>query len=152
VNTVSPDEANNFNPDQGRCCTEDGFRVYLEGTDAHKWNVSAAQVFAASFMKDPSRQALDPDVIGRKFRIYVRTLIRLYKSQQRTEQSLSLKKRENRRRSRKHNVSLPNIETESSTDKGYSVVLDTPCGCREIYRAPATSGDVGATWSGRDVK
>jgi hypothetical protein len=48
--TVTKDEANDFNPLTGPCCDVNNFRLHLEGTTCDLWNRSAMEVFVEDFL------------------------------------------------------------------------------------------------------
>jgi len=47
----TPEQVASFNPARGPCCTADRFQVDIRGFPKSAWNISAARVFACSFLK-----------------------------------------------------------------------------------------------------
>lgn len=63
-NTVTDQEAGEFNPDFGPCCDNAHFRLYLEGTPRDNWNKSATSVFVQDFLRvHPDYPSHEPAVV-----------------------------------------------------------------------------------------
>ena len=77
---VTRDEAEGYDISQGHPCTKDYFRLYLDGTPAHKWNQAAGIVFTKSFLE--GRPGFEYDQVKKFFAVHLRTLVTNYRKQE----------------------------------------------------------------------
>lgn len=82
-NTVTEEEAGEFNPDLGPCCDRGHFRLHLEGTTCDRWNKSAVRVFVDDFLSThhdyPSHEEMVTKMVEMKTRATVDSMIRDYR-------------------------------------------------------------------------
>jgi hypothetical protein len=82
-NTVTKDEAEEFDPNLGACCDPGHFRLHLEGTTCDRWNKSAAGVFVDIFLRDhheyPPQERAVTRMVEVKTRSAIDSMIRDYR-------------------------------------------------------------------------
>ncbi|KAH7908180.1 hypothetical protein BJ138DRAFT_1013312 [Hygrophoropsis aurantiaca] len=104
------EEIEAFHPDDGPCCTEDRFRVDLNGFPKSAWNVSAAGVFAQSFISaHPECKKKLPEV--KKAWIGHLTGLRTKYKLEKESEKKAAQKAKNRRRERRLQLYYRRIET-----------------------------------------
>lgn len=117
-NTVTKEEAEDFNPDLGPCCDYTEFRLHLEGTPCDSWNKSATSVFVDSFLRIhpdyPSQKEVVKQMVEFKTRAAIESMIRNYRKSKDAHNSAEqdeIKDHKNRRE-RQRKVSPPSLRVQ----------------------------------------
>ena len=93
-----------WDPKRGPCCTVTNFRIDLDGLPRSEWNKSAAEVFAAEYLKCHAGENYTLEYVTEAWLTHVTAIRAQYKLQQSNESEVKLHKVQRRRRQRKHEV------------------------------------------------
>ena len=101
---VSQKEIHAWSPKHGPCCTVTNFCIDLDGLPRSEWNKSAAEVFAAEYLKCHAGENHTLEYITEAWLTRVTAIRAQYKLQQRNESEVKSLKVQRCRRQRKHEV------------------------------------------------
>ena len=93
-----------WDPKRGPCCTVTNFRVDLDGLPRSEWNKSAAEVFAAEYLKRHAGENYTLEYVAEAWLTRVTAIRAQYKMQQYNESEVKSHKIQRRRHQRKHEV------------------------------------------------
>ena len=161
VNTVDPMEAQAFTQlfqsnEGANCCTDESFRIHLEGTPASAWNKSAARIFATSLIESEN---LVDDWETRKcimtaFTTRLRSLRKAYIDAKKPPNVQVELKINHKRYTRKSNVCYFTVGfcCQELSNQTFTVVSSSPRGNLQIPAVKWPPGDAGSTGHRWDVK
>lgn len=111
INLADPDEVAAYNPQSAEeinmmlPCTEDDFKLDLDGLPTSSWNIGVAHVFTRSFMREYTGFDADEATIAGLWLTHATSLRRAYLNSQLAPKDVERKQQEARRKARRDNVS-----------------------------------------------
>ena len=102
-----------YNPENGECCTAEAFQPDFRQRRGHLWNLSAARVFAASYVARASHSEKDQDTVAKAFGKHLDYLYEKYHRELSTEAEKERKRRDRARSERKTTVFSLHVHCES---------------------------------------
>ncbi len=105
----SPEEVAAYRSSQGRCCTDDNFRLDLNGTPKNDWNKSCYRVFERYFL-EMRYACTDTKEIEKAFFSHVKYLQDLWRKEVLSQHELEARKQAKTRFHRKQAVCLSAFE------------------------------------------